>query len=350
MIGAVHGSLIDIISPEATLVAVADSDLAKAQTLADVYGVRATQSLDDLLSDGSIDAISVCTPSGLHADVAVSALHAGKHVLIEKPIDISLAAADRIIEAEQSSGKTVSVISQRRFQPAPVYVRQAIDDGRLGRLSTGSVESTFFRTQDYYDSGGWRGTWELDGGGALMNQGIHGLDLLTWMLGEPVRVTAQAGLLAHERIEVEDTIAATVVFASGAIGTITATTAAYPGRNIRLIVGGTTGVAVVDEDVLQYIHTKDQEPVDFSGIGDGRHIDEQSAQLANHAELAVQAEGAHDVLTAHAAQYRDFVDAARNGRPPRVTTAHGRRNLALILAIYESARQGGNPVLVDAGC
>jgi UDP-N-acetyl-2-amino-2-deoxyglucuronate dehydrogenase len=336
VIGTLHARLIASLAGSAELAAAADLELPRAKLAAEAHGADAYTSLDELLVRDDIDAVSVCLPSGSHAEAAVRALEAGKHVLIEKPIDITLAAADRIIAAERRSGKTVAVISQRRFQPAPRRVHDAVVAGSLGRVTSGIVESTFWRSQEYYDSGGWRGTWSQDGGGALMNQGIHAVDLLIWMLGNPVEVTAFGDTLAHDRIEVEDTVAATVRFDTGAIGTITATTAAYPGRTVRLLVNGDRGLALIERERLEYLHTMDGEP---GGAAD----------TANQVDAAAIEGSTLDVDGAHLAQYRDFVDAVQTGRAPQVTTADGRRALALVLGVYESVRRGGAPVRLQDG-
>ncbi|MCS7477707.1 Gfo/Idh/MocA family protein [Umezawaea endophytica] len=318
VIGEVHARLITSLAGRAELAAVVDVDAERARSLTAEFGGTPFTSLADALAD--VDAVSVCLPSGAHADAAVLALAAGKHVVVEKPIDITLAAADRIATAEQDSGRTVAVISQRRFQRAPAFVRRAVVDGRFGRITSGTAESTFWRPQSYYDSGGWRGTRALDGGGALMNQGVHAVDLLLWLMGEPVEVVARSGRLAHDRIDVEDTVAAVVTFASGAIGTITATTAAFPGLPVRIAVHGDRGGAVVLGDDLAHFHTADgDEAPDLCGSS---------------------------VEDAHRAQYADFLDAVRDGRPPLVGTADGRRALAVVLAAYESARTGA-PVALD---
>lgn len=333
VIGTTHARLISTLDGRARLVAVADIEEARAQKIADAHGAEVADGLAGLVARDDIDAISVCLPSGLHADAAKTALDAGKHVIVEKPIDITIAAADRLIAAEQRSGKTVTVISQRRFQPAQRLLHDAVTAGRLGRVTSGISESTFWRSQEYYDSGGWRGTWELDGGGALMNQGVHAVDLLVWMLGEPVEVSAHSAMLAHSRIEVEDTVSATVRFASGAIGTITATTAAYPGRTVRLMVNGDRGIGLIERERLEYLHTLDDEPPG-SPVGD----------VTNQVDTAGFPLGTDE---AHRAQYIDFLDAVRDGRPPSVTTADGRRALAVVLGVYESARNGGVPVRLN---
>lgn len=304
-IGTVHARLLEALDDE--LVAVVDLDLERAQQLADQYGARAYP--DAASAYAEVDAVSICLPSALHADAAIEALYAGKHVLVEKPVDITLAAADRLIAAQRETGRTVSVISQRRFQEPVVKIKEAVDSGALGRITSGIVESAFYRPQSYYDGDGWRGTLAIDGGGALMNQGIHALDLLVWMLGRPVTVSAQTGQLAHDNIEVEDVAAATITFESGAIGLLLASTAAYPGRPVRLSIHGDRGTAIMDDDRLV------------------------TADGANEP-------GSGSVELAHLAQYRDFVAAAAEGRAPAVGLADGRRSLATVLAVYESARLG----------
>jgi UDP-N-acetyl-2-amino-2-deoxyglucuronate dehydrogenase len=332
VIGKTHAKIVTELPDDVELAAIADSNPGRAPEVAAGYGCAALTSIADLVGRSDVDIVSVCVPSGLHADAAVAALDAGKHVIIEKPIDITLDAADRIIAAEQRSGRRVTVISQRRFQPGPMLMHDLVTSGELGRVTSGLSESTFWRSQGYYDSGEWRGTWALDGGGALMNQGVHAADLLVWLLGEPVEVIALADTLAHERVEVEDTLSATVRFDTGALGTITATTASYPGRTVRILVNGDQGSALMENERLEFLHTA-------ARAGDG---DEPNHALAEPA--AGTALGLH---AAHTAQYTDFLAALREDRAPRVTTADGRRVLALILAIYESARTGGAKVRVS---
>ncbi|MFI1093927.1 Gfo/Idh/MocA family protein [Streptomyces sp. NPDC020917] len=324
VIGAVHARLITAFGESDASVrlgAVVDQDLGRAAALADRYGGRAFASLADALAAEAVDAVAVCLPSALHADAAVEALAAGKHVLVEKPVDITLAAADRIVEAQRGTGLTVSVISQRRFQAPAAFIKDSVEAGRLGRITSGIAESAFYRPQAYFDSGDWRGTVAVDGGGALMNQGIHALDLLLWMLGKPVHVSAQTGRVAHEGIEVEDLAAATIRFESGAVGLVLASTAAYPGLPVRLSVHGDRGSAVMADDRLEYFHSADP------------------AAPAAPPDVALR-DGWGPVDVAHLAQYEDFVTAVRTGREPAVTLAAGRRALAVVRAVYQSADEG----------
>ena len=316
VIGETHARLITSLPEGSELVAVVDLEAERAAAVSGKYGGEPMTDLEKACARPDVDAVSICLPSGFHADAAITALTAGKHVIVEKPIDVTLAAADRLIDAEQQSGLTVAVISQRRFQHAPAFVHQAVADGRLGRITAGIAESAFWRSQEYYDSGGWRGTVALDGGGALMNQGIHVVDLLLWMLGEPVEVQAYSDRLAHERIEVEDTVAATVRFRSGAIGSIVATTSAYPGRPVRLSVYGDRGSAVIEDEDLIAFEAADGEP-------------------------AAEASGSQSVADAHRDQYLDFIEAVRDGRPPSIGTRDARRALEVVLGVYDSARTGG---------
>lgn len=323
VIGNVHARLIDSI-PEARVGAVVDIIGERSETLANAYGARSYTDLDQVLVDPDIDALSICVPSSLHPDLAVRALEAGKSVLIEKPLGIDLAAARRVIEAEKNSSATAAVISQRRFAPPSEFIRAAIDEGQLGQLTSAVVESPFYRSQGYYDSGDWRGTKEMDGGGALMNQGIHALDLMIWMLGEPVRVSAHTGLVAHVGIEVEDVVGATITFANQAIGVLLATTSANPGLPVRLAVHGDKGVVVMDDERITR----------FESV---THTADPTTIPTDH-EPVRQGWGAMD--ESHRAQYLDFIEAVLVGRPPRVTIADGYRSLAVVLAVYESARLG----------
>jgi predicted dehydrogenase len=201
-----------------------------------------------------IDVVVICTPPGGRAEVATEALEAGKHLIIEKPAEVSLTKIDDIIAAQQKAGTHVTVISQHRFDPSTEVALAAIHNGGLGRLTSGIASIDWWREQSYYDSGGWRGTSRLEGGGALMNQGVHTVDLLVAMLGKPVEVFAYTATLAHKRIETEDVAVGAVKFESGALGVLHATTAAFPGLSARLQVHGDKGSIVIDNDELSFIH------------------------------------------------------------------------------------------------
>jgi UDP-N-acetyl-2-amino-2-deoxyglucuronate dehydrogenase len=333
----------------AELVATADVVPELAEELAGEYGCSSYASLGEMLSGVELDAVCICTPSGMHAEDAIAVLEAGKDVVIEKPVDVTLKAADRLLEVQQATGGRVAVVSQHRFDAATQAVHEAVDKELFGRLTSGSAEVRWWRSQSYYDSGGWRGTWELDGGGVLINQAIHSIDLLQWLMGPVVEVTAYTSLLAHERIEVEDTAVAILKFAEGALGTIVATTAAYPGLTVRIAVHGDRGSAVIDDDELSYFHAAGEgdEGAAYGASGG----ENQAGQVMEHYDEAESASGAGadpaSLSMAHRDQIRDFVEAVREGREPSINLEEGRKPLAIIQAIYESARTA-SPVRIEA--
>jgi predicted dehydrogenase len=280
--------------------------------------------------------------SGYSTDYeAVLADHDIDAVMIEKPIDVSLEAADRIIAAERASGKTVAVVSQHRFDRSAVKVLAAIQAGDLGRLVSGIASTAWWRGQSYYDAGRWRGTWASDGGGAIMNQTIHTIDLLVAMMGVPTEVFAYAACLAHERIEVEDTATAVVRFDSGALGMILGTTAAYPGLDASVRVFGTKGSAIISDDELVYFHRNSGQAPQLSMPLPAAETNQVTASDA----LTVEQ---HRLGAAHVAQFADFVDAIRADRPVRVGTREARAVLAVVLSLYESAASG-QPVSIGHG-
>lgn len=326
----------------AQLVACADVVPERAASFAEKFGLN-VQNFEALLADPNIDAVSICAPSGVHAELGTRALQAGKHVVVEKPMDVSLAACDALLAAQRESGKRLAVISQHRFDHASIVVKAALDDGTLGRLVYGEARVPWFRTQAYYDSGDWRGTWALDGGGALMNQGVHTADLLRWLCGPVETVYAQARTLAHERIEVEDVVAATVTFVSGAVATLSASTALYPGFPVRLAVHGTEGSAIIEGDMLHTLTTKSG----VSGGGEAAHahavqvaMGGTKAATASAGSLTAASDPAAVWGEAHRAQLADFIQCCRTGERPVVDGEEGRKAVELVLAVYESARTG----------
>lgn len=333
VIGKVHAKALSELPDVAELVAVVDADADRASALAATYGVVATTDLAAVVARDDVDAVCICTPSGLHADGAVAALEAGKHVVVEKPLDVSLEAADRVIDAEKRSGKTVAVISQHRFDRSTEKLLTAVREGHLGTITSAIASHAWWRGQSYYDSGDWRGTWALDGGGAIMNQTVHTINLLVTAVGTPVEVFAYTACLAHERIEVEDTAVAVVKFASGALGIIHGTTAAYPGLDASLRVLGSKGSAVISDDELVFFHENvaDAPEIERSEMTSGGNQVTADDKL-EPGELALG--------RAHRRQLADFVEAVTDGRPPRVGTADARTSLAVILAMYESAATG----------
>lgn len=347
VIGATHARAIQALAEHAELVAVADSVPDRAQRFASEYGAEPYTDYRQLLARRDIDVVNICLPSGMHAAVAIEAFAAGKHVVVEKPFDITLEAMDRCLEAQRRAGRKLAVIFQNRFLPAVQVVKEAAASGQFGRLTYATAEVPWWRSQGYYDSGDWRGTWALDGGGCLMNQGIHTIDLMQWIMGPVVEVQAYTATLAHERIEVEDVAVAAVRFANGALGTIAGTTALYPGLSTRLTVGGQRGSAVVEGSRLAWFHVqKEGEEADaYGGVRDGNQAE---AALAAYRAAAPAVAGVDPRVPGgegHVWQLLDMIQAIREDREPAVNGEEGRRAVAVILAIYESARTG-RPVRV----
>jgi len=342
-IAPTHVRALRSLGDRVSIVACADVVPERAAVLANAFQLRAS-TYDDILADSTIDAVTVCTPSGAHADLGVPALLAGKHVLVEKPMDVSPAACDRLLEAQHSSGMTLGVVSQRRFDPAAQRVRSALADGTLGSLVYADCRIPWFRTQQYYDSGGWRGTWDLDGGGCLMNQGLHSIDLMRWMCGPVTHVYAQARTAVHDRIEVEDVLCATVVFAGGAIGTIMSSTCSYPPFPARLGIQGSRGGAVIEGDALAAFSIIDGEHV--PGEPPMAHAIEiayggtRAATPAPAEATSVSPDGIDGWTLGHRRQLLDFVEAVEAGRDPLVSGLEGRRTVELIEVIYRSVRSG----------
>ena len=324
-------AVVDTVEPAATRV-------ADALAAASPERPRVNSTLADALAVGDIDLVSICTPSGLHAELALEALAAGTHVIIEKPLDVDLARAQRLAAVAAQTDRVVSVISQHRFDAASMAVARAIQQGRFGRITSAVASVAWWRAQAYYESGTWRGTWELDGGGAVMNQGIHTVDLLLWFLGTPVDVTAETALLAHEHIEVEDTAVALVRFASGALAVIHCTTAAYPGLTARLQVHGQTGSAIVDNDRLVYFHAADASAQDGDAAAYGLAGGGNQAEAEVGPDAAsLKTRGADDLQTAHHAQYTDVLRAIREHTRPAVGVQEAVAALATARALYVSA-------------
>lgn len=290
------------------------------------------------LAGGTVDLVVVCTPSGRHARDAEPALAAGKHVLIEKPLEVTLPTARRLAalaDEAQRRGQVVGVISQHRFDPAAMAVAEAVAVGRLGRIGSAVGSVAWWRSQAYYDSAGWRGTWRLDGGGALMNQGVHTVDLMLWLLGRPVEVSAVTGRYAHTGIEVEDVAAATIRFASGAVGLLHATTAAYPGLAVRLQLHGSRGSAVLHDDQLEYFHAAG--PDEDTALGEPAEPVNQAADVVPPGERYGEPKPPDAFVVGHLRQYEDVVAAIRERRPAAVTVADGLTALATVRATYLSA-------------
>jgi UDP-N-acetyl-2-amino-2-deoxyglucuronate dehydrogenase len=335
VIGQVHADAVGLV-PGARLAAVTDEAPGRAKALAGAWDCAAEPDLAALLARDDVDVVCVCVPSGLHAAVGVRAAAAGKHLVIEKPIDVTLDAADRIIAAARSGGVLATVISQHRFDTGLGELRRLLDSGMLGTPLLGEASTKWHRTQDYYDSAAWRGTWAMDGG-SLMNQGVHYVDLLLWTMGPVTEVTAICATQAH-RIEVEDTALALVRFASGALGTIMSTTAAYPGFAQRLEVTGSNGTVIVEDGRM----TRRE-------LAAGRTAGTAPAAGPGATPATGAARPGGMDPSAHAAQIAEFLAAIEAGRQPAVTAESARAALEVVCAVYESARTGRTVAIPAAG-
>jgi UDP-N-acetyl-2-amino-2-deoxyglucuronate dehydrogenase len=340
MIANFHARAINDI-PDARLVACFDTIPAAADRLASSTGCRAYHELDQMLADPAVTVVTVGTPSGAHMEPAVAAARAGKHVIVEKPLEVTLTRCDAIIQECDKAGVKLSAIFPSRFHDSNVELKRAIDKKRFGRLTLGDSYVKWFRPQSYYDAGAWRGTWKLDGGGALMNQAIHSVDLLTWLMGPVSEVQARTATLAHERIEVEDTAVAVVQFASGALGVIEASTAAYPGYLKRIEIHGSEGSAVIEEeDIVKWDFTQPgpRDVVILELMGQRKSTGGGASDPA--------AIGHHG----HAKQFRNVLSAIDQNGSPAIDGREGRRSVEIILAIYQSAKSGQTvrlPLLAD---
>ncbi len=343
-IAPTHAKALAALPGDARLTHCCDTNATLAETFAAQFGLK-TATFDEILANPAIDVVSFCTPSGLHASLGARALAAGKHVVIEKPMEITPAACEPLLAAQRASGRKLAIISQHRFDPSSQQVHAALDRGELGKLILAEARVPWFRTQEYYDSGDWRGTWALDGGGCLMNQGVHTVDLLLWLAGPVKTVYAQMRTAGHERIEVEDAVTATLTFANGAIGNLMATTSAYPGFPASLSLHGTQGSALIEGDELKTFAIKGRETLH------GQAATAHALQVATggtksataHAAAipeAPSAPGSWSWGDAHRAQFADFIRAVRTNGTPLVDGVAGRSAVALINAVYESARTG----------
>ena len=288
-------------------------------------------SLEAALRQKEVDVVIITTPSGAHLEPAVLAAKAGKHVVVEKPLEITPERCDRIIEACDQNKVKLCTIFPSRFHDANITLKSAVEAGRFGRLTLGETTCKWWRTQEYYDEGGWKGTQALDGGGSLMNQGIHNVDLLLWMMGYPTQVSGFTATLAHERIEVEDTAVACLRFANGALGVIQATTSVHPGLPKTIAVHGDKGSAVIEqEDILRW---------DFLP-----ELPEDAGIKERFSQKVGASGGASDPKSithqGHARQLADFVKAIQSNTSPLVDGREGRKAVAVICAIYESMRTG----------
>lgn len=319
--------------PDTRLVALVSRSESSARKMADELNLDAKihTELATALTQPDVHLVIITTPSGAHLDPAVAAARAGKHVVVEKPLEITTARCDAIIEACEENKVQLCTIFPSRFGDANLALKAAIEAGKFGRLTLGETTCKWWRSQAYYDEGGWKGTKALDGGGALMNQAIHNVDLLQWMMGPVRRISGFTATLAHARIEVEDTAVACLQFANGALGVIQATTSVHPGLPKTIAIHGDRGTAVIEQDDVLHWNFEPETEAD-------KQIKERFSQkvgasggASNPAAISHQG---------HARQLADFVRAIRTGTKPMVDGREGRKAVAIIEAIYQAAETG----------
>ncbi len=333
VIGHIHAEAISSL-PDAQLVAVADVIPKRAQELAEEFHVTPYEDVQEMLAHEELDVVDIGTPSGQHGELACQVMRSGRHVIVEKPMEISRAAIEEMLRVQQETGMKLAVISQHRFDPVTRQVHDLVEEQAFGRLVLGNAIIPWWRSQAYYDSGAWRGTWELDGGGVLMNQSIHSIDLLQWLMGPVRSVFAYTDTLVH-RMETEDVAVAVLRFANGALGTISATTGAYPGVSTRIEIYGDKGSAVIEDDRLSYLHLArdDHEEVGPYGVDPGQRVHSTAT-----ADISAAQDPAALSFRSHALQIADMIRAIREDGTPLLDGYAARHPVEIILGIYESVR------------
>ncbi|WP_319520733.1 Gfo/Idh/MocA family oxidoreductase [uncultured Martelella sp.] len=316
------------------LAGVADLSLQSAERLAEEHHIPFfTDDVEALLARDDVDVVCIVTPSGAHLEPALQAIAAGKHLVIEKPLEVTVERVNRLLDAADQAGVLVAAIFQGRFGMAARTIKKAIDDGRFGRLVLCSAYVKWHRAADYYK--GWKGSLALDGGGAVMNQAIHAVDLLQWLAGMPAEVSAFTTRRVHLQIEAEDTCCATFRYQNGALGTLEATTAAYPGWERRVEICGAFGSAALEDDRIVRWDFQDPLPDDATILSDNR----TGAGSGAGAPDQISHEG-------HQKQLREVVDALTGQKPLSVTGREALKTVALVRAIYASAEQN-SPVQLN---
>ena len=325
-----------VASEHTNLVAVCDIDEAKGEAFADKYDARFFADYQAMLVSGEIDVVSICTPSGLHSEMTVAAAEAGVHVLCEKPMAITVPQMDAMMEAVKKAGTKLEVIFQRRTYQTTRTVREAVQSGLLGQMTLGDAYLKYYRSPAYYQSASWRATWALDGGGALMNQGVHGIDVLAWIMGDVESVYAKAEAKVRD-IEVEDTCVALITFKNGAFGVIEGTTSCNPGEKTAFHFHGEKGTIIFDDAGIQTWAVSEDKSVVAQNDPDKCFSRQASSATSDPTSIG---------RAGHQAQVDDLCLAIAKDREPMIVAASARKSVELILAIYASA-QSGREVRLD---
>ncbi len=313
----------------AELISAYSSSEDKAGAFADKYSINGFSDWDKFINDPNLDAVSICTPNGTHLDFGEKAAKAGKHVIVEKPIEVTLERARKLIDVCRENDVQLAVIYQTRFMDKIGELKHFIDNGSLGKPVMGDAYVKWYRSQEYYDSGAWRGTIALDGGGVLINQAIHTVDLLQWLMGDVDTVFGQTGTFTHD-LEGEDNAVAALRFKNGAIGVIEASTSVQPAQARKLEIHGEKGTIVIEDD-------------DVKILLEGGN----SADISDSSEEKKESSGASSPLGGfsiipHKNQFEAIADAIEKNETPLVSGEESLKSLAIVLAVYESARTGKN--------
>lgn len=324
-IGGVHANAVKLV-PGAYLAGIATRNEAKKTEIAEKFGCKYYRDYHEMLKDKDIHAVSICLPSGMHSSVCIEAAKAGKHVICEKPIDIEIDRAHGMIDVCKENNVKLAVIMQHRFDKPMLLLQKAAEDGRMGKIIWGASRTIWYRDDEYFAIPG-HGTWESDGGGALLIQGIHYIDLLQCILGEVKSVSGKCRTLLHKQIETEDVGIANIEFKNGALGTIEGTTTSYPGLYAELCIFGENGSVIIRNDHLAFYR--------FKGGADAEFEELLNPVLANELNTSKDVDD-----TSHRLQIADFVDSIKNNRQPKVTGEDALNNLKLIKAVYESSKTG----------
>ncbi len=328
-------------TPDTTLVAVYGRTYQKAEDFANQYGIRAYSDIHDMVDRENVDLCIVCTPHPAHREPTVAALDAGSHVLVEKPLAASVEDCDAMIEAARRSGRYLGVVSQRRFYAPSQRIRRAIDTGLIGKPVLGTIQMLGWRDEPYYQSDPWRGTWVGEGGGVLVNQSPHQLDLLLWYMGEVESVFGIWDNLNHPYIEVDDTALAIVKFKNGGLGNIIVSNSQKPGIFGKVHVHGQNGASVGVQTDGGALFIAGRSSITEPPVNDLWTVPGQESELAKFiAEDTNQFNQIDATVYFFGLQIADFRDAIRDRRSPMVTGDDGRRVVALFQAIYESTRTG----------
>ncbi len=327
--------------PNARAVGIMDHGSGKGRRIASDLDTAGSDDLEIFLSRSDVDIVAIATPSGSHLDIAVAAAKAGKHCIVEKPIEITLPRIDEMIAAHDAAGTRLGGIFNTRYTDGAQLLKRTVEAGRFGTMTFASAVGPWWRDPGYYQSSNWKGTWEVDGGGALMNQGIHSVDLLQWLVGSPVAsVSGRISTTAHPYIEVEDTSAATIQFENGVLGTVACTTSMWPGHFRTITLSGTEGTVVLADEGLLFWRFRDETEED-QAIRDALLSLPSDGVGASNPAAGVDARG-------HQAVFADFLRALESGETPPIDGAEARKAVAIIRAIYESAEAGGAPVSVSS--